>query len=117
MGAIGGVALVRQELDLVAAGGSSVAEELAHNRGGYAFAAMTDGNHDCLDKRGQGAAVGQVRHRHHRRSPDYLTVDLSEIDGEIVGPHHSHPGLPFEIRNRAGTVIARVTLGVDPQDR
>jgi hypothetical protein len=53
MGAISGMALVREKLDLVASGGSGVGKDSPHDGGGDAFAAMADGDDEGLDVPGQ----------------------------------------------------------------
>jgi hypothetical protein len=117
MGAVGGMPFVRQELNLVAACRTCVAEEAAHDRGGYALTAMAVSDDDCLDERGRGAAVSQVRHRRHRRCSDCPVVDLGQVDREITRLHHPPPGLALEARDVAGTVAIRDVPGQNPQDR
>src|SRR5207302_7306984 len=57
MGAISGMALVREKLDLVASGGSGVGKDSPHDGGGDTFAAMADGDDERLDERSRWAVV------------------------------------------------------------
>lgn len=77
MGTITGVAFVRQELDLVAPRGSSVAQQPANDRGGDSLAAMACGNRDCFDERGRRTAVGQVWRRYQSSGPAVRTVQVT----------------------------------------
>lgn len=89
--AIEAVAFVREQLDLVAASTSGVAERCLDDRGRDPTSAMRRYDHDCLDERRRRTVVGDVRHQHHRRCPHRVMFDLGEIDAQIRGCHHPMP--------------------------
>lgn len=105
MGAVVGVALVGEELHLVAAGGAGVVEQSLEESGGHAPAAVVGGDPHRLDEGGGPALVGEVRQQQEAHRADRLAVGLGQVHGHVRrGPDAGRRG-PLDVARAAGSVV------------
>ena len=116
VGAVVGVTLMGQQLDLVATRRACLFEQSCEQESAYPVAAVGGGNEHGLDERGGPAVVDEVWHDGHAGVANDFVTQLGDVHREGAGGQHAVPGrvLPFGwvIRGRtdAGAVM------VEPND-